>query len=68
MTPPEAWTATLKCGHEARLRAEIQPGEWITCTGLKCQGQRRVMSVVPVRCEVPAPGEAGVQGELWEAA
>jgi hypothetical protein len=67
MTAPDRWIAHLKCGHEARLRGEPQPGQWITCIAGKCQGQRRVDRVTPVR-EVPAPGEPGIQGTLWEAA
>ena len=67
MIDPEAWIAHLKCGHEARLRHELKPGDWITCISRKCQGQRRVVSVAPVS-DVPAPGEAGIQGTLWEAA
>lgn len=67
MTAPDFWLAVLKCGCEARFRCEIRPGEWISCTSLKHQAQQRVMRVSP-GWAVPGPGEAGVQGELWERA
>ena len=66
MSTADNWTAVLKCGHEFRTGHEAKPGDWITCIVLKCQGQRRVERVVPVS-SVPAPGETGVQGTLWEA-
>jgi hypothetical protein len=66
VSSPERWISLLRCGHEARLRGEPKPGDWFTCTG-PCQSQQQVVSVSAVR-EVPAPGEIGVQGELWERA
>ena len=64
----DTWLTALQCGHGPRLPHELKPGDWITCAGRGCQGQRRVMAVTPVRYEVPAPGETGVQGTLWEVA
>jgi hypothetical protein len=61
---PGRWIALLGCGHEARLPSEPRPGDWFTCTSLKCQRQVQVVSVSAAR-QVPEPGEIGVQGELW---
>jgi hypothetical protein len=42
-----AWTARLKCGHEARVQSEPRTGGYITCTDAPCQGQRRVTAAAP---------------------
>ena len=64
MSAPAAWIAHLKCGHQAHLQGEPEPGHWITCVDGGCQGQRRIVRAERVR-EVPVPGEVGVQGTLW---
>jgi hypothetical protein len=75
--PLARWITLLQCGHEARVPVELRPCQGQRrvvrpCQGQRrvvrpCQGQRRVVRVSAV-CAVPAPGETGVQGELWGAA
>ena len=64
---PGFWITLLACGCEYRSPHQLKPGDYIGCTSLRHQAPQRVVSVSPVSA-VPAPGEAGIQGELWEAA
>jgi hypothetical protein len=63
-----SFSVLLQCGHDAPMPGRPEPGQYWTC--LACQGQQRVMSVVPVPADdgVPGPGEAGVQEPLWDDA
>ena len=65
--PLARWITLLQCGHEARVPVELRPCQGQRRVVRPCQGQRRVVRVSAV-CAVPAPGETGVQGELWGAA